>query len=98
MYSRPVDWGSHFRAHIAFACNFLILRGAAVLWCSPGVTVRRRGRGSLGGAGGRIKGGRNLDYLKNPNRQMSRLFLSMMDKMNVRPKTFGDAVAPLDEV
>ena len=52
----------------------------------------------LGGAGGRIKGGRTLDYLKNPNRQMSRLFLSMMDKMNVRPKTFGDAVAPLEEV
>ena len=52
----------------------------------------------LGGAGGRIKGGRNLDYLKNPNRQMSRLFMSMMDKMNVRPKTFGDATAPLEEV
>ena len=52
----------------------------------------------LGGAGGRIKGGRNLDYLKNPNRQMSRLFLSMMDKMDLRPKTFGDAVAPLEEV
>ena len=52
----------------------------------------------LGGGGGRIKGGRNLDYLKNPNRQMSRLFLSMMDKMNVRPKAFGDAVAPLEEV
>jgi hypothetical protein len=52
----------------------------------------------LGGAGGRIKGGRNLDYLKNPNRQMSRLFMSMMEKMNVRPKTFGDATAPLEEV
>ena len=52
----------------------------------------------LGGGGVRIKGGRNLDYLKNPNRQMSRLFLSMMDKMNVRPKAFGDAVAPLEEV
>jgi hypothetical protein len=52
----------------------------------------------LGGAGGRIKGGRNLDYLKNPNRQMSRLFMSMMDKMNVRPKTFGDATSPLEEV
>jgi len=52
----------------------------------------------LGGGGGRIKGGRNLDYLKNPNRQMSRLFLSMMDKMNMRPKAFGDATAPLDEV
>ena len=52
----------------------------------------------LGGGGGRIKGGRTLDYLKNPNRQMSRLFMSMMDKMNVRPKAFGDATAPLDEV
>ena len=52
----------------------------------------------LGGGGGRIKGGRNLDYLKNPNRQMSRLFLSMMDKMDVRPKAFGDATAPLEEI
>jgi hypothetical protein len=52
----------------------------------------------LGGSGGRIKGGRNLDYLKNTNRQTSRLFLSMMDKMNVTPKTFAAAPAPLDEV
>ncbi len=52
----------------------------------------------LGGSGGRIKGGRNLDYLKNTNCQTSHLFLSMMDKMNVPPKTFGDAFAPLDEV
>jgi len=29
---------------------------------------------------------------------MSRLFLSMMDKMDVHPKTFGDATEPLDEV
>ena len=29
---------------------------------------------------------------------MSRLFLSMMDKMNVRPETFGDATVPLEEV
>jgi len=29
---------------------------------------------------------------------MCRLFLSMMDKMSVRPKTFGDATAALDEV
>jgi len=52
----------------------------------------------LGGSGDRIKGGRNLDYLKNTNRQTSRLFLSMMDKMNVTPKTFAAATAPLDEV
>ena len=52
----------------------------------------------LGGGGGRIKGGRVLDYQEKPNRQMCRLYLSMMDKMNVRPKQFGDATEPLDEV
>ena len=52
----------------------------------------------LGGAGGRIRGGRVLDYKDKPDRQMCRLFLSMMDKMDVRPGTFGDARSPLDEV
>ena len=52
----------------------------------------------LGGGGGRIKGGQNLNYLGKSNRQMSRLFLSMMDKMDVHPKTFGDATKPLEEV
>ena len=52
----------------------------------------------LGGGGGRIKGGQNLNYLGKPDRQMSRLFLSMMDKMDVHPKTFGDATAPIPEV
>ncbi len=52
----------------------------------------------LGGAGGRLKGGRIVDYTGKPDRQMCRLYLSMMDKMEVRPKTFGDATAPLDEV
>jgi hypothetical protein len=52
----------------------------------------------LGGAGGRIRGGRVLDYKGKPDRQMCRLFMSMMDKMEVRPKTFGDAKMMLDEV
>jgi hypothetical protein len=52
----------------------------------------------LGGGGGRIKGGQNLNYLGKPDRQMSRLYLSMMDKMNVRLKKFGDAKEPLLEV
>jgi hypothetical protein len=29
---------------------------------------------------------------------MCRLYLSMMDKMGVRPERFGDAVRPLEEV
>jgi hypothetical protein len=52
----------------------------------------------LGGGGGRIKGGRVLDYRGKPDRQMCRLYLSMMDKMDVRPGKFGDTDKPLDEV
>ena len=52
----------------------------------------------LGGGGGRIKGGRALDYSTNSDRQMCRLFLSMMDKMDVHLPAFGDAKQPLDEV
>ena len=52
----------------------------------------------LGGAGGRIKGGRVLDYTGKPDRQLCRLFMSLMDKVEVRPKTFGDAKQMLQEV
>ncbi len=52
----------------------------------------------LGGAGGRIQGGRVLNYREKPERQMCRLYLSMLDKMNLHPKEFGDAKQPLDEI
>lgn len=52
----------------------------------------------LGRGGGRIQTGRSISYRDKPNRQMCRLYMSMMDKMGVRPKTFGDATEPLNEV
>ncbi len=52
----------------------------------------------LGRGGGRIQTGRVLDYRQNANRQMCRLYLSMMDKMDVHPDAFGDASEPLAEV
>lgn len=52
----------------------------------------------LGGAGGRIKGGRVLTYNEKPERQMCRLYLSMLDKVQIRLPKFGDATQPLDEV
>jgi hypothetical protein len=52
----------------------------------------------VGGGGGRIQGGRVLNYRDKTNRQMCRLFLSMMDKMDVRPGKFGDASEPLSEI
>ncbi|MFM8634473.1 MAG: hypothetical protein ACKOEX_06645 [Planctomycetia bacterium] len=39
-----------------------------------------------------------LDYTDRPDRQMCRLYRSLMEKMGVREKTFGDATALLDEV
>lgn len=52
----------------------------------------------LGGAGGRLQGGRVLDFKDKPDRQMCRLYLSMMDKMDVHLPAFGDATKPLDAV
>ena len=52
----------------------------------------------LGGAGGHLQGGRVLDYSDKSERQLCRLFLSMMDKVNVRLETFGDAASRLEEV
>jgi hypothetical protein len=52
----------------------------------------------LGRGGGRIQTGRVIDYRDKPNRQMCRLYLSMMDRMNVRLDRFGDATEPLAEV
>ena len=52
----------------------------------------------VGGGGGRIQGGRVLNYRGKPERQMCRLYLSLMDKVGVRPTRFGDATQPLDEV
>src|SRR3989475_4151128 len=52
----------------------------------------------LGGGGGRLQGGRILDYAGKEERQMCRLYLSMMDKMNLRMPKFGDAAVPLEAV
>jgi hypothetical protein len=52
----------------------------------------------LGGAGGKIETGRVLDYSKAENRQLCRLYLSMMNAMGRREPSFGDATEPLAEV
>lgn len=79
-----------------------LLDNSMLLFCSSMLTGNHEARQLpvvlLGGAGGRIKGGRVIDYSGKPDRQMCRLFLSMMDKMEVRSPSFGDATKPLDEV
>jgi hypothetical protein len=79
-----------------------LLDNSMLLFCSSMLTdnhdANRLPMILLGGAGGRIQGGRVIDYTEKPERQMCRLYLSMMDKMNVRLKQFGDAAIPLSEV
>ena len=79
-----------------------LLDNSMILYCSSMLTGSHEARQLpvvlLGGGGGRIKGGRVIDYLDKPERQMCRLYLSMMDKMDVRPGKFGDATQPLAEV
>ena len=52
----------------------------------------------LGGAGGKIQGGRILDYLEKPKRKMCSLFLSLLDKFDIRLNEFGDSKERLLEV
>ena len=52
----------------------------------------------LGGRGSQIQGGRVLHYQDQPNRQICRLYMSLMDKMGVHLDHFGDADQSLAEI
>lgn len=52
----------------------------------------------VGGGGGKIKGGQSLNYRDQSERQMCRLYLSLMEKMDIHLPAFGDATRPLSEV
>ena len=52
----------------------------------------------LGGGGGKLQGGRILDYQEKANRKMCSLYLSLMDKFGVTLKEFGDSQERLAEV
>lgn len=52
----------------------------------------------VGRGGGKLETGRVVNYRDQPERQMCRLYLSLMDKVGVRPGKFGDASEPLSDV
>ncbi|WP_169976222.1 DUF1552 domain-containing protein [Tautonia rosea] len=78
------------------------LDNAMLVFCSSMLTGNHEANQlpviTLGGAGGRLKGGRVLDYLDSPNRKMCSLFLSLLDKAGIHLDTFGDSDEPLAEV
>ena len=52
----------------------------------------------LGRGGGSIRTGQNLDYLDQPERQMCRLYLSLLERFDIHRESFGDATQPLREL
>jgi hypothetical protein len=113
-HSDTADWlkvNQFFSEQVAYIARKLdaiqegprtLLDNSMLLFCSSMLTGNHEARQLpvvlLGGGGGRIEGGRVLDYTGKPDRQMCRLYLSMMDKMDVRLPKFGDASLALEEV
>ena len=113
-HSDTADWlkvNAFFLEQLAYIARKLdaiqegprtLLDNSMLLYCSSMLTGNHNNDQLpvllLGGGGGRVKGGRILDYSGKPDRQMCRLYLSLMDKMNVRLPKFGDAGKALEEV
>ncbi|MFM7131714.1 MAG: DUF1552 domain-containing protein [bacterium] len=49
----------------------------------------------VGGAGGRLKGGRVHNYLGKENRKMCSMYLSLMEKYDIKLDSFGDSTEKL---
>jgi hypothetical protein len=113
-HSDTTDWlkvNQFFREQLAYIARRLdaiqegprtLLDNTMLMFCSSRLTGDHDANQLpvvlLGGAGGRLKGGRVLDYKERPERQMCRLSLSIMDRMNVGLPKFGEAAKALAEV
>jgi hypothetical protein len=113
-HSDTPDWlkvNQFFLEQVAYVCRRLaavqegprtLLDNTMLLYCSSMMTGNHDNDQLpvllLGGGGGQLRGGRVLDYRGQPERQMCRLFLSMLAKFSVRLPKFGDATEALAEV
>jgi hypothetical protein len=85
--------------------NGTVLDNCCLLWLSNMYIGRKHDNTRLplvtaGGLGGTLQTGRTLDYTKesDDNRKLCSLFLSIMDRMNVKLDHFGDANTRLANV
>ncbi len=78
------------------------LDNSVILFCSSMLTGNHEANQLpvilVGGAGGKLKGGRSLDYLGKPDRKMCSLYLSLMDKYGIHASEFGDSKTRLVEI
>ena len=102
----------HFVSHVAYVAKRLheiqegertLLDNSLILFCSSMLTGGGHDASQLPvvllcQAGGQLKSGRTLDYLDQPNRKMSSLFLSLAEKFGVPLDHFGDSDHKLAEI
>jgi hypothetical protein len=79
-----------------------VLDNSMIMLCSSMLTGHHNANElpvvMLGGGGGQLKTGQNLSYSGDEDRQMCRLYMSMMSKMGVKLDRFGDAKQALKEI
>ena len=108
------DWlkvNQFFLEQVAHICRRLdavqegertALDNSAILFCSSMMTGHHDASQLpvvlVGGGGGRIVGGRVLDYSGQEQRQMCRLSMSLLDVCGLPVDSFGDATAKLSEI
>jgi hypothetical protein len=113
-HSDTADWlkvNQFFLEQFAYICRKLdsiqegertALDNSMLLYCSSMLTGGHDATKLpvllVGGGGGKIQGGRVLNYLDKPNRKMCSLFLSLLDKVDIRIPSFGDSSERLAEV
>jgi hypothetical protein len=113
-HSDTADWlkvNKFFLEQVAYVARKLdgiqegsrtALDNTMMLYCSSMLTGNHEANQLpvivVGGGGGRIAGGRVLDYLDKPNRKMCSLFLSLLDKAGIHLDQFGDSNEPLADV
>ena len=97
-----------FTSQLAYLCARMeevkegdrtLLDNTAIMHCSSMIHGNHDSRQLpvilLGGAGGKLRGGRTLDYLDAPNRRMCSLFLSLMEWGGLELDRFGDSAERL---
>jgi len=113
-HSDTPDWlkvNQFFIEQLAHICRRLdsvqegertALDNTAILYCSSMMSGHHDASQLpvvlVGGGGGRIAGGRVLDYSGQEQRQMCRLYMSLLDVCGLPVDSFGDATAKLAEI
>ena len=113
-HSDTPDWlkvNQFFIGQLAHICRRLdsvqegertALDNTAILYCSSMMSGHHDASQLpvvlVGGGGGKITGGRVLDYSGQEQRQMCRLYMSLLDVCGTPVDAFGDATAKLAEI